>query len=183
MAEPTIDNLEIDDGRDPSVQEFIDNTLAALIHELSRSPADANISITLKRRASPVACIINPTTGALEASPRIDTYRKYSWPGKTAHEAWKFSKIVPHTYSPNTTLTSLLDDKLTESGCSDSCHPSNPSYIGPSYSNGSADLQEVSWQCPESSLESMLNTYNHQRHILYRPGVLPHAVYRGPHRR
>ncbi|OQE87704.1 hypothetical protein PENNAL_c0019G03860 [Penicillium nalgiovense] len=94
MAEPIIQNFEIDDGRDPSVQEFIDNTLAALIHELSRSPAEANISITLKRRASPIACIINPTTGALEASPRVDTYRKYSWPGKTAHEAWKFTVIL-----------------------------------------------------------------------------------------
>ncbi|CAG8895720.1 unnamed protein product [Penicillium egyptiacum] len=92
MAEPSIfHNLEIDDGRDPSVQEFIENTLAALINELSRSPAEANISITLKRRASPIACIINPTNGALEASTRVDTYRKYSWPGKTAHEAWKFT--------------------------------------------------------------------------------------------
>ncbi|KAJ5229982.1 Winged helix-turn-helix transcription repressor DNA-binding [Penicillium chrysogenum] len=94
MAEPTIHNLEIDGGPDPSVQEFIDNTLAALVNELSRSPAEANISITLKRRASPIACIINPTTGALEASPRIDTYRKYSWPGKTAYEAWKFTVIL-----------------------------------------------------------------------------------------
>lgn len=98
MAEPsTIQNLEIDDGRDPSVQEFIDNTLAALIHGLSQSPTEANISITLKRRASPIACIINPITGALEASPRAETHRKYSWPGKTAHEAWKFSKIFPPT--------------------------------------------------------------------------------------
>lgn len=51
-----------------------------------------------------------------------------------------------------------LDDKLTESACYDSRHPSNPSYIGPSYSNGSADLQEVSWQCPRTSLEGILNT-------------------------
>ncbi|KGO43306.1 Winged helix-turn-helix transcription repressor DNA-binding [Penicillium expansum] len=95
MAEPsTIQNLEIDDGRDPSVQEFIDNTLAALIHGLSQSPTEANISITLKRRASPIACIINPITGALEASPRAETHRKYSWPGKTAHEAWKFTVIL-----------------------------------------------------------------------------------------
>ncbi|KUM65516.1 hypothetical protein ACN42_g1551 [Penicillium freii] len=100
MAEPsTITALEIDDGRDPSVQEFIDNTLAALIHGLSQSPVEAHISITLKRRASPMACIINPITGALEASPRVETHRKYSWPGKTAHEAWKFSKIIPPTPS------------------------------------------------------------------------------------
>ncbi|CAI7610648.1 unnamed protein product [Penicillium palitans] len=95
MAEPSsINALEIDDGRDPSVQEFIDNTLAALIHGLSQSPAEANISITLKRRVSPLACIINPITGALEASPRVETHRKYSWPGKTAHEAWKFTVIL-----------------------------------------------------------------------------------------
>ncbi|KAJ5405975.1 Winged helix-turn-helix transcription repressor DNA-binding [Penicillium sp. CMV-2018d] len=95
MAEPsTINGLEIDDGRDPSVQEFIDNTLAALIHGLSQSPVEAHISITLKRRASPMACIINPITGALEASPRVETHRKYSWPGKTAHEAWKFTAIL-----------------------------------------------------------------------------------------
>ncbi|KAJ5534002.1 Winged helix-turn-helix transcription repressor DNA-binding [Penicillium freii] len=95
MAEPsTITALEIDDGRDPSVQEFIDNTLAALIHGLSQSPVEAHISITLKRRASPMACIINPITGALEASPRVETHRKYSWPGKTAHEAWKFTVIL-----------------------------------------------------------------------------------------
>ncbi|KAJ5927025.1 Winged helix-turn-helix transcription repressor DNA-binding [Penicillium verrucosum] len=95
MAEPsTINALEIDDGRDPSVQEFIDSTLAELIHGLSQTPTEANISITLKRRASPMACIINPITGALEASPRAETYRKYSWPGKTAHEAWKFTVIL-----------------------------------------------------------------------------------------
>ncbi|KAI2711866.1 hypothetical protein CBS147332_5502 [Penicillium roqueforti] len=95
MVEPSIiHTLEIDDGRDPSAQEFIDNTLAALIHGLSQSPAEASISITLKRRASPIACIINPTNGALEASPRVETYRKYSWPGKTAHEAWKFTVIL-----------------------------------------------------------------------------------------
>ncbi|KAJ5958766.1 Winged helix-turn-helix transcription repressor DNA-binding [Penicillium vulpinum] len=95
MAEPSaIHPLEIDDGRDPSVQEFIDNTLAALIHGLSQPPADANISITLKRRTSPMACIINPISGALEATPRAETYRKYSWPGKTAHEAWKFTVIL-----------------------------------------------------------------------------------------
>ncbi|OQD65944.1 hypothetical protein PENPOL_c005G00038 [Penicillium polonicum] len=95
MAEPsTINALEIDDGRDPSVQEFIDNTLAALIHGLSQSPVEAHISITLKRRASPMACIINPITGALEASPRVESHRKYSWPGKTAHEAWKFTVIL-----------------------------------------------------------------------------------------
>ncbi|KAJ5512713.1 Winged helix-turn-helix transcription repressor DNA-binding [Penicillium fimorum] len=95
MAEPsTIQTLEIDDGRDPSVQEFINNMLASLIHGLSQSPTEANLSITLKRRAGPIACILNPITAALEASPRAETYRRYSWPGKTAHEAWKFTAIL-----------------------------------------------------------------------------------------
>ncbi|KAG0156110.1 hypothetical protein PDIDSM_3286 [Penicillium digitatum] len=95
MAEPTtIHTLEMDDDRDPSVQGFINNTLAAFVHGLSQSPTEANISITLKRRASPTACAINTLTGALEPIPRVETYRKYSWPGKTAHEAWKFTVIL-----------------------------------------------------------------------------------------
>ncbi|KXG50117.1 Winged helix-turn-helix transcription repressor DNA-binding [Penicillium griseofulvum] len=94
MAELTADTLEIDDGRDPSVQEFINNTLTSLIHGLSQPPAEANISITLKRRASPTSCIINPITGALEASPKVETHREYSWPGKTPYEAWKFTAIL-----------------------------------------------------------------------------------------
>ncbi|KAJ5199280.1 Winged helix-turn-helix transcription repressor DNA-binding [Penicillium cf. griseofulvum] len=94
MVEPTIGTLENDDGRDPSVQEFINNTLTAIMQGLSQSPAEANISITLKRRASPTACIINPISGALEASSKVETHRKYSWPGKTAHEAWKFTVIL-----------------------------------------------------------------------------------------
>ncbi|OQE40205.1 hypothetical protein PENCOP_c006G07878 [Penicillium coprophilum] len=105
MAEPpTVDILEIDDGRDPSVQVFINSTLGSLLHGLSQSPAEANLSITLKRRASPIACIINSNTGALEPSSRVDTYRHYSWPGKTAHEAWKFTVILR--------VLSILDEAI-----------------------------------------------------------------------
>ncbi|KAJ5164967.1 Winged helix-turn-helix transcription repressor DNA-binding [Penicillium coprophilum] len=105
MAEiSTIEIVEIDDGRDPSVQVFINNTLASLLHGLSQSPAEANLSITLKRRASPVAYMINPITGALEPSSRVDTYRNYSWPGKTAYEAWKFTVILR--------VLSILDEAI-----------------------------------------------------------------------
>ncbi|KAJ6097571.1 hypothetical protein N7499_001945 [Penicillium canescens] len=79
------------DSRNPTVRAYIDNTLTALVHELSLSSAEARPSITLKRRANPTACIINPNNGALEASPRVETYKTYSWPGKTAFEAWKFT--------------------------------------------------------------------------------------------
>jgi meiotic recombination protein SPO11 len=85
--------LEVDDGQDPSVQEYIDTTLMALVHELTLPPSEARLSVVLKRRANPTSCIINPLTGALEASPRFDASRTYSWPGKTAYEAWKFSMI------------------------------------------------------------------------------------------
>lgn len=96
MAQPSIpQKLEMDDGRDPSVQEYIDTTLAALIHGLTLPPSEARLSVVLKRRANPTACTINPITGALEASPRVNTNRTYSWPGKTAYEAWKFSMTLP----------------------------------------------------------------------------------------
>ncbi|KAJ5794696.1 Winged helix-turn-helix transcription repressor DNA-binding [Penicillium paradoxum] len=89
----TIYTLDIDDGRDPLVREYIDNTLEALLHGLSASPPEA-LSITLKCRARRTDAIINPISGALEANPRIETHRTYFWPGKTAHEAWKFTVIL-----------------------------------------------------------------------------------------
>ncbi|KAJ5317723.1 hypothetical protein N7508_002231 [Penicillium antarcticum] len=80
--------------RDPTVRAFIDNTLTDLVHELSLSPTEAHPSITLKRRANPAACVINPINGALEANLRAETYKTYSWPGTTAFEAWKFTVIL-----------------------------------------------------------------------------------------
>lgn len=77
-----------------SVQNYIDKTLTALVHQLTLPPSEARLSVELSRRANPKSCIINPTTGALEASPRIDSTRIYSWPGKTAYEAWKFSMNI-----------------------------------------------------------------------------------------
>jgi meiotic recombination protein SPO11 len=94
MAQPLATGyLGGEDSRESTVRAYIDNTLTALVHELSLSPVEARPSITLKRRANPTACIINPDNGALEASPRVETYKTYSWPGKTAFEAWKFSMI------------------------------------------------------------------------------------------
>lgn len=90
----SIYHLEIDDGRDPSVREYIDNTLTALLGGLSSSPPKA-LSISLKCRAKRTTAIINPLSGALEARPSVETHRTYFWPGKTAHEAWKFGRSSP----------------------------------------------------------------------------------------
>jgi meiotic recombination protein SPO11 len=97
MAEPSIiPNVEIDDGRDPAVREFIDNTLVALVHGLTSHPPEA-LSITLKCRARQTPHIINPISRALEATPRVETHKTYSWPGKTPHEAWRFGREFPPT--------------------------------------------------------------------------------------
>ena len=67
---------------------YIDNTLAALLDELS-SP-DGHPTITLKRRSRKSGYYINLNNGALKAN-ETDTYVSYTWPGKDAHEAWRFS--------------------------------------------------------------------------------------------
>jgi meiotic recombination protein SPO11 len=88
-------SLETEEGRDILIQEYINTTLAALIHELTLPPSETRLSLVLKRRASSRACIINPITGALEAITRGDRDRTYSWPGRTAYEGWKFSMSFP----------------------------------------------------------------------------------------
>lgn len=84
-------DLQLDHiGQDPKeqVQSYIDNALAALLDELS-SP-DGHPTITLKRRSRKSAYYINLSNGALKAN-ETDTYVSYSWPGRDAHEAWRFS--------------------------------------------------------------------------------------------
>ncbi|KAJ5562485.1 Winged helix-turn-helix transcription repressor DNA-binding [Penicillium sp. DV-2018c] len=94
MTEPSvIPNPEKDDGRDPAVREYIDNTLSALLHGLTSHPPEP-LSIALKSRARRARHIINPNSRALEAVPRPDKYKTYFWPGKTAHEAWTFAAIL-----------------------------------------------------------------------------------------
>lgn len=85
--------FEMDDRND-LVQQYINSTLATLVHELTLPPSEAHLSVFLKRRANPAKCIINSTTGALEAASRVDAIKTYSWPGKTAYEAWKFSMTL-----------------------------------------------------------------------------------------
>lgn len=70
------------------VQDYIDSTLAAILDELC-SP-DGYPAIMLKRRSTKSSLFINPSNGALE-SDQIETHITYSWPGKDAHEAWRFS--------------------------------------------------------------------------------------------
>lgn len=71
------------------VQRYIDNTLTVLLDELS-SP-DGHPTITLKRRSRTSGFYIHPDNGALKAS-ETDKHVSYTWPGKDAHEAWRFSK-------------------------------------------------------------------------------------------
>jgi hypothetical protein len=94
MAQPLVtSHLDREEPRHSAVREYINNTLATLVRELSLCPADAHPSITLRHRANSTAFIINPINGALEASPGLEIYKTYSWPGKTSVEAWKFSMI------------------------------------------------------------------------------------------
>ena len=70
------------------VQDYIDNTLAAALDELS-SP-QGRPAIVLKRRSKKMPFFINPSNGALETN-ETETCIIYTWPGKDAHEAWRFS--------------------------------------------------------------------------------------------
>ncbi|KAJ5908911.1 Winged helix-turn-helix transcription repressor DNA-binding [Penicillium taxi] len=76
------------------VRAYIDNTLTVLVHELSLSPSEARPSVTLRRRTNAAACTINPNNGALESAEQEESYRKYSWPGNTVAESWKFTMVV-----------------------------------------------------------------------------------------
>ncbi|CAG8313245.1 unnamed protein product [Penicillium salamii] len=130
MASQSIQSLELKE-QDASVREYIGKTLVTLVHGLALPPPEAHLSLSVKRRANSTSCIINPITGALEASPRVETTRTYSWPAKTAYEEWKFSMTC--------TDTALLYS-LT---CLYSGHSSNSGYLGPGHSDGTAHLQKV----------------------------------------
>ncbi|CAG8030886.1 unnamed protein product [Penicillium salamii] len=93
MASQSIQSLELRE-QDASVREYIGKTLVTLVHGLTLPPPEAHLSLSVKRRANSTSCIINPITGALEASPRVETTRTYSWPAKTAYEEWKFTVIL-----------------------------------------------------------------------------------------
>ncbi|KAJ5709013.1 Winged helix-turn-helix transcription repressor DNA-binding [Penicillium malachiteum] len=74
-----------------SVRAYIDNTLTGLLHELSLPPSEGHPSITLRRRSNTATYAINHRNGALEALHSEILDRTYSWPGKSAYEAWRFS--------------------------------------------------------------------------------------------
>lgn len=85
-----MDSSVTNDEKTPQnqVQDYIDTTLAALLDELS-SP-NGRPTITLKRRSRKSLVFINPSNKALETN-ETGTHISYTWPGKDAHEAWRFS--------------------------------------------------------------------------------------------
>ncbi|KAE8351755.1 Spo11/DNA topoisomerase VI subunit A [Aspergillus coremiiformis] len=72
------------------VQQYIDETLASALDELST--LDGRPAITLRRKSRKASLFINPTNGALE-NGGTETHITYTWPGRNTHEAWKFSIV------------------------------------------------------------------------------------------
>ncbi|CAG7978451.1 unnamed protein product [Penicillium olsonii] len=105
MASHPAQPLELN-GTNASVRAYIENTLATLVHGLTLPPSEAHLSLILKRRANSASCMINPVTGALEACPRVESTRTYSWPGKTVYEEWKFSMTC---FSSDTLIPRIED--------------------------------------------------------------------------
>lgn len=99
-----------------SVQVYIDTTIAATVRELLLSP-NGHPSITLKRRPKNALFFINPGNGALDANTR-GTTTTYSWPGKDAYEAWKFSRqsgsISCNATNPVTAVTLRILAAISE---------------------------------------------------------------------
>lgn len=71
------------------VQSFINHLLETTIDEITKP--NGRPAIQLKRRSSCGDYFIDPSNRALEASGK-ETAVTYSWPGKNAYEAWRFSK-------------------------------------------------------------------------------------------
>lgn len=95
--ENTLDNAESSSARlvanqeqtqKERVQTFIDNALIEILDEL-RTP-DGRPTLTLKRRSRGVPFSINPENLALETEEK-EIQSCYTWPGRNAYEAWKFS--------------------------------------------------------------------------------------------
>ncbi|KAI9041689.1 putative meiosis-specific topoisomerase Spo11 [Aspergillus affinis] len=74
--------------KDP-VQNYIATTISAVLQELSSPNGRPAISINQKPQKK--SCYINTVTGALETDDSQTRTINYTWPGKDAHEAWKFS--------------------------------------------------------------------------------------------
>ena len=69
------------------VREFINNLLTSVIDDLMTP--NGRPSISLKKRLNKGQYRINSENGALESVGR-ELLMTYSWPGKTAYEAWRF---------------------------------------------------------------------------------------------
>ncbi|KAJ5672696.1 Winged helix-turn-helix transcription repressor DNA-binding [Penicillium longicatenatum] len=96
MAQPSIaPSLSVPESTEGTlVRAYIDNTLAALLHELSLPRSEGQPSVTLRRRTSSARYAINQQSRALEAVQPVVSYRTYSWPGNSAVEAWRFTVII-----------------------------------------------------------------------------------------
>ncbi|KAI1964030.1 endodeoxyribonuclease [Ophidiomyces ophidiicola] len=80
-------------SREETVKFFVNSMLDNIINALS-SP-DGLPSVTLKRRPTYSHCVLDPGTRALQADEHIqDAIVTYSWPGKTARDAWRFGIIM-----------------------------------------------------------------------------------------
>ncbi|EEP78946.1 conserved hypothetical protein [Uncinocarpus reesii 1704] len=75
------------------VKQFLEAQLSSVVDELSKP--DGRPSLTLKRRPTRANCSLNVATGALQANGHgRECVVTYSWPGKTAREAWAFGVVV-----------------------------------------------------------------------------------------
>ncbi|KAL4959861.1 putative meiosis-specific topoisomerase Spo11 [Aspergillus stella-maris] len=74
------------------VQKYLDDTLETALTQLSLAE---DITITLKRRAvnATTTYRLDPSTGALQ-SGQSETTITYSFPGKDAYEAWRFTTAL-----------------------------------------------------------------------------------------
>ncbi|GKZ30013.1 hypothetical protein AbraIFM66950_007442 [Aspergillus brasiliensis] len=96
-----LNDMEIEPSETPTiiatipqtpVQSYIQETIAAILDELSSS--EGHPSITIKQRCKkPESLFINPQTLALETT-ETQTYTTYRWPGSDVNEAWKFRAAV-----------------------------------------------------------------------------------------
>ncbi|KAK2845264.1 hypothetical protein FQN49_005892 [Arthroderma sp. PD_2] len=73
------------------VVKYINEVLVLILEQLSKP--DGHPSISLKRRSTHGTYAINLETGALESSEGANTCT-YTWPGKTAQEAWRFGVLT-----------------------------------------------------------------------------------------
>ena len=83
--------------RDNNDNQIPSKDIKTSIHDIVKTALDETLlykepTITLKQRPKGTKFTVNSTSGALEANESAtDSFRTYSFPGNTAHEAWRFS--------------------------------------------------------------------------------------------